>query len=73
MALTESQLQQRIAAIRAARDSGVQSVRHGDTQTIWRSLADVNEIIASLENQLAKLQGRKRSRVNYITQTSKGY
>lgn len=72
MALSPAQIQARIDAIRSARDSGVLIVKHGDTSTTFRSLADMNLIIADLEKDLAKANGVKKSRVGYITQTSKG-
>lgn len=74
MALTASQIQARIDALQAARDAGVSSVRHGDTQTTWRSVDELNQIIAALQNQLADATGsRRRAKVNYITQGSRGY
>jgi hypothetical protein len=72
VALTAIQLTARIAAIRSARDSGALIVRHGDTSTQFRSLAEMNAIIADLEGQLAGLQGTRRKRVSYIQQDSKG-
>lgn len=73
MALTAEQIQIRIDKIRTARDTGVLTVRHGDEQTTFRSLLEMDSIIASLERDLAKAQGKSRSRVNYIVQTSKGF
>jgi hypothetical protein len=72
MAMTEAQLQARIDAIRSARDTGALIVRHGDTQTQFRSLIEMNQIIADLEGQLSTLQGKTRNRVSYIRQTCKG-
>lgn len=73
MALTESQIQARIDAIRKARDSGVLMVRHGDTSTQFRSLAEMDKIISDLEAELAHAQGVVKSRVKYIRQSDKGY
>jgi aspartate aminotransferase-like enzyme len=42
----------RLAALKAARDSGVLTVRHGDTSTTFRSLAEIERIIAVLEPQV---------------------
>lgn len=72
MALTESQLNTRIAALRNARDAGVLIVRHGDTSTQFRTLAEMNAILSDLEGELAKVQGVVRSRVNYVKQCTKG-
>lgn len=73
MALTESQIEARITAIRKARDSGVLIVRHGDTSTQFRSLAEMDKIISDLEAELASAQGVVKSRVKYISQRDKGY
>jgi hypothetical protein len=72
MALSESQIQARIDAIRAARDAGVLMTRHGDTSTQFRSLAEMDKIISSLEAELASLQGVTKKRVHYIAQCGKG-
>jgi hypothetical protein len=37
-----------LAALQKARASGVLSVKHGDTQTTFRSLAEIDAIIRSL-------------------------
>jgi hypothetical protein len=69
---TAQQIQARIEAIRAARDSGVLLVRHGDTSTQFRTLDEMNAIIASLQTQLDALNGQKRRRVHYVIQCGKG-
>lgn len=71
--MTEAELTARITAIRKARDSGALMVRHGDQQTQFRSLAEMNAIIASLENELAEVTGSRTRGPNYIIQKSKGY
>jgi len=73
MALTALQIQARIDALQKARDTGVQRIRHGETITEWRTLAEVNQIIADLKAQLAGVQETPRARVNYIQQDSRGY
>lgn len=74
MALTATQIQARIDALQTARDAGVLRVRHGDTQTEFRSLDEMDRILASLKRDLAAANGTSpKSRVNYIEQTSKGY
>lgn len=73
MALTAEQLEARISAIRAARDAGVLVTRHGDTSTQFRSLAEMDQIIANLEAELAAVNGESpKMKVRYIRQCSKG-
>ena len=72
MPLNTTQLQARIDALRTARDSGVLIVRHGDTSTQFRSLAELNSILANLEAELDAATDNVRSRVRYITQNDKG-
>lgn len=71
--LTIDQINARLAQLYSMRDSGVFLVRHGDTQTQFRSMADLLKAIQILEGQLGAAQGKKRSRVSYISQTTKGY
>lgn len=59
----------RLAALKRARDSGVLRVRHGDTETLFRSLAEIERIIAELEGELG---GRPRIRIRYPIQLTKG-
>lgn len=74
MAYTKDQLEQRIAALRAARDSGVLMVRHGDTSTQFRSMRELNALLAELLRELDAISGAKpRPRIRYIRQSSKGY
>jgi hypothetical protein len=73
MALTSSQIEARIAAISAARDSGVLLVRHGDSSTQFRSLEEMDKIIGDLQSQLDQANGVTRTRVQYVRQMSRGY
>lgn len=74
MALPANEITARIAAIRKARDSGVFKVKHGEEETQFRSLAEMDSIIADLEAELAKASGApKRQRIFYPRQPSKGY
>jgi hypothetical protein len=66
-------LQARLDQLQAARDSGVLLIVHGETRTEFRSLDQMNLIIADLKRQIDKLNGVKRSRVNYIEQRNKGF
>lgn len=67
-------LQASLRALRMARDSGVLMVRHGDTTTQFRSLAEIGQIIAELERKTAILLNGRQStrRPRYIYQTTKG-
>lgn len=67
-----TEIQGRIDAIQSARDSGALIVRHGDTSTQFRSLAEMDRIIADLQSQLDRANGVTRKRVKYIAQCSKG-
>jgi hypothetical protein len=70
---TAEQIQAKLTALRGARDTGALIVRHGDTQTTFRTLAEMNAIIADLESQLATVQGTTtKKRVGYIVQKCKG-
>lgn len=73
MALTAEQLQARIDALRKAVDSGVLMVRHGDESTQFRSLSEMEKILARLEGELAAANGTPKTRVRYIEQGDKGY
>lgn len=75
MSLTVEQIADitaRIVVLKRARDSGVLSVRHGDTFTQFRSLAEMQAIITTLENDLSSDSGTLR-RVRYSMQRGKGY
>jgi hypothetical protein len=68
--LTDKQTQ--LAALRKSRNSGVLTVRYGETLTTFRSLAEMEQIIRSLENEIAALLGVSRRGVRYIYQSGKG-
>lgn len=67
-----SDLQTRLAALKRARDTGVLSVRHGEDSTTYRSVEEMERIIASLEIEIAELNGDVRRRVRYPYQSDKG-
>jgi hypothetical protein len=74
MALTQSQLEARIAELRQIRDSGVFMTRHGDTSNQFRTLAELNDILTSLEGELDALtEAAPKEKVRYIIQTGKGF
>jgi hypothetical protein len=70
---TLAQNQARLESLKAARDTGALRVRHGDTDTTFRSLDELERIIAQLEGTIATQSGSSRKRVTYIRQDSKGY
>jgi uncharacterized beta-barrel protein YwiB (DUF1934 family) len=72
-ALSETQINERLDTLYAMRDSGVLIIRHGDTSTQFRSMADLLKAIRILERQLNAAQGRNTSRVSYVRQSRKGY
>jgi hypothetical protein len=63
-----------LAALLRARASGVLSVKHGDTMTTFRSLAEIDSIIRSISADPAIVPAgtRTRSRIVYPRQNSKG-
>jgi hypothetical protein len=72
-ALTPDEINARLKTLYAMRDSGVLILRHGDTSTQFRSLSELLQMIGILEGQLNAASGKKRSRVSYISQPTKGY
>jgi hypothetical protein len=73
MLLSQTQIQTRIDALRKARDTGALIARHRDPSTQFRSLKEIESILADLEQQLATLQDTTRPRVRYFRQDSKGF
>lgn len=74
MADTALQLAAKIKAIQDARDTGVIYVRNGDLQTHFRSLTEMDSVIANLKQQLDTLNGvTPRPKVRYVLQRSKGF
>lgn len=62
----------RLELLKKARDTGVLSIRHGDTTTEFRSLDEIEKIIAVLEGNLGITSTRRR-RLKYAYQSDKGY
>jgi hypothetical protein len=73
MALTATDIQTRIDQLQKVRDSGTLTLRHGDTQTTFRSLDELNRTLQDLYRQLNAVNGTKRSKVNYVKQRTKGF
>ncbi len=66
-----------LVALQKARASGVLSVRHGDTMTTFRSLAEIDSIIRSLSAGVIgaggePIGGKPGPRLLYLRQMSKG-
>lgn len=59
---TLEELQARLVALKKARDTGVFQLRKGDDQVQYRSLEEINEIIADLEGDIAALTETTRVR-----------
>lgn len=65
-------IQKRIDAMEKAMATGALVVRHGETSTTFRSLSEMEEILARLYRQLADAAGDKpKRRVNYVRQSRK--
>lgn len=69
---TLSELNTRLAALKAARDSGALIVKHGNTSTTFRSLSEIEQIIAALEAEITDAGVNTYSRVRYSQQLRKG-
>ena len=65
---TAEQLTARIERLKAARGSGVLTVRHGDESTTFRTVEEINSAIAADERELADLtrSGAIVRRYNFI-------
>lgn len=59
---TLSELQAQLAALKLARNSGALVVRKGDDMVTYRSLKEIEEIIAQLEGEIAALTDTPRVR-----------
>lgn len=57
---------ERLAALKVARDSGVLIVKHGETSTTYRSLAEIERIIQALETEVNG-RGYRTIRINTRT------
>lgn len=72
MADTVETLTARRTTIVKSRDSGVLTVEHGETRTTFRTLAEMDKIVARLDAQIAALQGTAKKRIRYAYQSGKG-
>jgi hypothetical protein len=64
---TEAELAARIESLEAALATGVLTVRHGMTETTFRSEEEIRRIILHLQHQISA-----PPRVRYVMQTTKG-
>lgn len=68
---TKAELQAYLAALEKAKYSGVLSFRHGDTQTTFRSMAELDKAINDIKNEINALDGKTRG-PRYLRQPNKG-
>lgn len=69
---TVSDLKARLEKLDASIASGVLSVRHGDTQTTFKSTVEMMKARALLVKQISIAQGGSRGGPRYIYQSGKG-
>jgi len=69
---TLSELTTQLTAIKAAKATGALTVRHGDTQTTYRSLAEMDAIISDIQAEIDALSGVCR-KPRYIRQNRRGF
>ncbi len=62
MATSIDDLQSRLDALRKARASGVHSVKHGDTETVYKSDAEMAAAEAALLSLIAAFSGSSSGR-----------
>lgn len=53
-------------ALKKAMRSGALIVRHGDKHVEYRTMAEMREALADIDNDIAEAGGTKRKRVFYI-------
>jgi hypothetical protein len=66
--MTLEELEEMLYALKAAKFSGVLRVKHGETETLYRSMAEIDKAIADLLAEIAALGTGTRSRIIYIRQ-----
>lgn len=65
-------IEARIESLKRALSSGVLMVKHGDTTTEYRSIADILTAIEYQLGLLSRLDSTPRTRVRYPIQLTKG-
>lgn len=68
--LAEKQIE--LDGLKAARSSGILTVRHGDQSITYRSLAEIEKSISVLEKEIGVLSSDQPRRVRYAYQSGKG-
>lgn len=67
---TLTQLHERLAALKAARATGVREVQYGDKRTVYRSDSELHQACLDLERQIQKAVGGRFGKI--LFSTSKG-
>jgi hypothetical protein len=65
-------LKAQLRALKKARASGALMVKHGDVQTTFRSINELNQAIAAVSAELKTKQGTGRA-PRYVKQSRKGH
>lgn len=65
MAYTQTQRD----ALEAAIASGALTVRYGETSTTYRSLAEMRQVLAAIDQSLTTAAGARKRRITKITST----
>lgn len=55
-----------LLALKNAARSGALNVKHGDKSVTYRSMSEIKDAIADLEDEIADAEGRRRKRITYI-------
>lgn len=59
---TLAELQARKTALEKAQFNGTRTVQHGDKSITYRSQAEIDRAMASLNEQITRLQGKRKTR-----------
>jgi len=66
--MTLEELEEMLYALKAAKYSGALRVKHGETETLFRSMIEIDKAIADILAEIAALGTGTRSRIVYIRQ-----
>lgn len=69
---TKQELQERLEILKTAVSTGVLRVKHGETETLYRSLDEMNKIIRDLEAEIANFGTTRKRGPRYVRQETKG-
>jgi hypothetical protein len=72
VAETLEELQSQRAALAKALHTGAFQVRRGDKQVTYRSVEEIKKALAALDEAIALVSGKRRSRVTYVN-AQRGY